>query len=105
MFKSSLFILWHFEEKLLTLSYEPLVQFLNELPKTDFFSNPEIEKKYRQHINDFNVTEALLDRLNDEHSYICVMSQEYKKEAKPSRQPFKHYISAGGKLTAIYFPN
>ncbi|MDR3549345.1 MAG: hypothetical protein P4M11_13960 [Candidatus Pacebacteria bacterium] len=105
MFKSSLFVLWHFEEKLLGLKYEMIVPFLNELPKTDFFSNPEIVKSYREHINDFNVSQALLDRLNDEHSYICVMSTEYKHITRPPRQPFRHYTSPSKKFTAVYFPN
>ncbi len=88
------------------MRYEELVQFINELPKTDFFNSPAIEKEYKARIKDFNITQGLLDKLNAEFSQICTMSKEYKNSPKkPSRLQYKYYIRTHNKLTAVYFPN
>eukprot|EP01022_Parablepharisma_sp_SALTPOND_P020158 TRINITY_DN3590_c0_g1_i2.p1 TRINITY_DN3590_c0_g1~~TRINITY_DN3590_c0_g1_i2.p1 ORF type:complete len:978 (+),score=127.42 TRINITY_DN3590_c0_g1_i2:1000-3933(+) len=106
LFKSSLFILEHFEEKLLGSKYESIVQFLSELPRTDFFTNVEIETKYKERIKRYNITQELLNRLNEEHKQICIMSQECKNLPQPPRQPFKHYVCLDDdKLASVYFPN
>ena len=105
MFRIALFILAYFEDKLLGLHYETMVQFLGELPKTDFFSNPEVEKQFYRKINEFNVTQELLDELNREHAYICTMSNECNNTGKMMQKPFKHFIPAKTKIIAVYFPN
>jgi len=115
LFKTSLFILEHFESKLLSIRYEGIVQFLSELPRTDFFNNPEIVKKFKDRIKYFNITSELLNRLNEEHNEIVIMSQKCMNIQHPPRQPFKHYIcinaignekdKAMKKLISVYFPN
>ena len=86
------------------MRYEELVQFLSELPKTNFFHDAEVAKQYRQHVKDFNVTQDLLEKLNDEYKYIFTMSSDYKNIPRPPQRPFKHYIAANGKFVAIFFP-
>ncbi len=108
LFRTALFVLAHFEDKLVKMTCEDLVQFLNELPKTDFFNSPEIEKEYRRRIKEFNISRGLLDELNAEYDRICRMSKEYKNSAsKPAGSSYRYFIRTAGeenKLVAVYFP-
>lgn len=107
MLKTGLFILSFFEEKLLKFGYEDIVQFINELPRTEFFYSEDIRKEYQKSIKRFNIPQSLLDRLNLEYKQICSMSQEYKNTAKKSSAfMFKHFIKdKQNKNQAVYFFN
>ena len=80
LFKFSLFILGHFEKKLITLKYEYLVQYLNEMAKADFFFNPEIEEEYKKKKKLYNITPELLKRLTDEYEEITNISKTHVNE-------------------------
>lgn len=86
------------------MRYEQLIQFLNELPKTDFFDNLDIVQEYKGKIKEFNVNTDILDKLNEEFKLIFEMSQNYENVIKPPNPPFKHYTSKNKKMVAIYFP-
>ena len=86
------------------MRYEQLVQFLSELPKTNFFHDMDVAREYKKRIKDFNVTQELLEKLNDEYSYIFTMSSEFKNIARPPQKPFKHYIATRTGFVAVFFP-
>jgi len=102
LFRFSLFILKYYEEKFLGYKSEEILQILSALATNDFFNNPDVEKVYIQTIQDFNITNRLLDRLSKEHDEICVRSKEYKNVQLQSKEPFRHYIPSKGKFVAIY---
>ena len=105
LFKSSLFILTYHQEKFLKMNYEEITKLLRELPSTDFFSNIEVEKIYKETIKDFNISKELLDKLDEEHIQICVMCKERKNSLGLPKHPFKHYIKANDKIIPVYISN
>lgn len=102
LFKTSLFILGYHEAELLRLNSEGAIKLLSKLPATDFFSCPEVLKAYLQQIENYNVTQRLLDKLNGEHDKICSLSKEYKMGVQLPKLPFKHYIKHNGKPIPVY---
>lgn len=85
------------------MRYEQIVQFLNDLPKTDFFDNPENVIEYKAKVNNFNVNQNLLDKLNEEYKIICEMSKNYVNDIKPPQTPFKYYTNINQKFVTVYF--
>ncbi len=86
------------------MRYEQLVQFVNELPRTEFFSDPEIGRLYRLGVGKYNVTEELLGRLEGEHEQVRRMSKEYKNIGFSLAVPHKHYIRNGERVVAVCLP-
>eukprot|EP00826_Nyctotherus_ovalis_P057277 TRINITY_DN7824_c0_g1_i3.p1 TRINITY_DN7824_c0_g1~~TRINITY_DN7824_c0_g1_i3.p1 ORF type:complete len:902 (+),score=268.78 TRINITY_DN7824_c0_g1_i3:179-2884(+) len=101
LFGSSLFILKYHEERLLRLRPEEILQFLGGLATNDFFDSAEVEKAYMQVIQEFNITQKLLDKLGDEHNQICARSRDIKN-VKQTEVLFRHYVPYKGKLTPVY---
>ena len=87
------------------MKYERLVQFLNEVPKTDFFFDAKIVQEYAARTKDYNITKELLRKLNDEHNSICDMSAENRTLMMPPKSDYRQYIEVDHKLVAVYFPN
>jgi len=88
---------------LLGLKYEQLVQFLNDVPKTDFFYDPKVARAFVRGIKKFNITSDLLKRLDEEQSKICETSEKFINLMYPTKNEFKHYINVDGKTIAVYF--
>ena len=110
LFMTSLFILEHFEEMLLKSPYEVIMQFLSELPRTDFFFKPEIVEEYKKRVRDYNINEQLLTRLNDEYKTIFTVVEKKENIPHQPMQPFKHYIhyrntDKKNKFVSVYFAN
>ena len=83
----------HFEEKLLGMDYEVFLQFMSELPKTDFFNSPIILSEYNTTMKHLNITQVLIDQLNDEYDQILTMSQECKSNSPKTAAPLStHFI-------------
>lgn len=91
--RTAVFVFEFLEEKLLAMDYEVFLQFMGELPKTEFFNSEAIVKEYRKCMKKINITQALIDQLNDEYNQIAMMSQEYKNSC-PKIIPIlsSHYI-------------
>eukprot|EP00826_Nyctotherus_ovalis_P045588 TRINITY_DN5061_c0_g2_i1.p1 TRINITY_DN5061_c0_g2~~TRINITY_DN5061_c0_g2_i1.p1 ORF type:complete len:885 (+),score=233.52 TRINITY_DN5061_c0_g2_i1:142-2796(+) len=106
-FKASLFILEHFEEILLNTRYDGILQVLNEIHKPNFLYDKEIIRKYKERTKSYNITEELLERLNDEYKELHKIAETGKIVEKELLVPFKHYTysSDGEKLFSIYFPS
>ena len=102
LLKSTLFILGYHENELLKLNSEEIAKLLTKLPMTDFFSSTEIEKTYLKEIGRYNVTQKLLEKLDDEHNNIRSISKEYRISTKLPRLPFKHYIKYNYKVIPVY---
>eukprot|EP00826_Nyctotherus_ovalis_P066353 TRINITY_DN9799_c0_g6_i2.p1 TRINITY_DN9799_c0_g6~~TRINITY_DN9799_c0_g6_i2.p1 ORF type:complete len:890 (+),score=228.66 TRINITY_DN9799_c0_g6_i2:175-2844(+) len=110
LLRTSLFILEHFEEKLLGSPYEVIMQFMTQLPKSGFFFKSEVAEEYKARIRDYNITDELLTRLNDEYSTICTIADKKENVPHTPMTPFKHYISYHNtpkkhKFVSVYFPN
>jgi len=110
LFKTSLFILEHFEEELMNLHYERIVQFLSELSKSEFFSKPEVIAKYKERIRNYNITSKLFNRLDEEYEVIFSIAKERINKSHPPKEPFKHYVyykngKRKGELVSVYFAN
>ena len=101
----ALFILEKFEKDLLAMRYEQIMQFLNEVAKTDMFRNPSLIKEFENSTGRFRINKELIKKLTEEQSYIADMSEKYTNMVKPGKTDFKHYINTDGKVVAVYFPN
>jgi len=102
LFKFILFILAYFEQKLLSLNSENLMQFFNEIIKNDLFFNNEID--YKLHSKKYNITSELLQWIEDEYKYLCDISKCVGDYSYIERS-FTHYIQYKGKYTAVYIEN
>lgn len=92
LFKTALFILEHFEERLLKANYDNIALILDEIQKSGFFYSEEVVREYKERVARYNLTEELLDRLNDEYVEIFTISEKRKIVPCEPRTPFKHYI-------------
>jgi len=91
--KAVLFVLGYFEENMLKMSYENIIHFLNELPKSEFYNNPEIARQFVEKYSYFKLTKELMQKLNEEHENILSMSDNYK--LIPLKDPFKYILFEG----------
>jgi len=109
LFKTALFILEYFEEKLLKSNSDRVVKILNEIQKSDFFYSQEVMLKYKEYIAYYNITEELLNRLNDEYVEIYTISEKKKIIPCEPRAPFKYYIRSRNfsetPLVSVYLAN
>eukprot|EP00826_Nyctotherus_ovalis_P007656 TRINITY_DN11945_c0_g1_i8.p1 TRINITY_DN11945_c0_g1~~TRINITY_DN11945_c0_g1_i8.p1 ORF type:complete len:892 (-),score=268.52 TRINITY_DN11945_c0_g1_i8:130-2805(-) len=92
LFKTALFILEYFEERLLKADCDNIALILNDIQKSGFFYSEEVVQKYKERVKRYNITEELLDRLNDEYVEIFTISEKRKIVPCEPRTPFKHYI-------------
>ena len=101
-----LFIMSFLEDKLLAMDYEIIIQFMNELPKTNFFNSESIIKQFRKITKRFNITQELMDQLTMEYNNICLMSKEYKNSNKTPAVISSLYMKTDiGKYQTVYFPS
>lgn len=100
VFKTALFILDHFEDKLLTMRYESIIVLINELPKSDFFYSGEIIREYKRKYDCYNVTSELLARLTQKHTQVLRMSEEGRETGVQGKQ--KHYVREAGGVVGVY---
>jgi hypothetical protein len=66
--------LTHFEEKMLSCRFDSMMIFLNDLPKNDFFRDPEIVHKYIQYMNK---SSGFGNRISNE--LLHTLEREYHK--------------------------
>ncbi len=85
------------------MRYEQIVQFLNDLPKKDFFGNPAVVQDYNARLGRFAIGKELLGRLWDEQHRIGESSEKCVNLMGKEKDVFKHYISVEGKWVAVYF--
>ncbi len=85
------------------MKYEQMVQFLNDVSKTEFFSNPKVVEEYNARMSRFNIGRALLARLQDEYRCVDESSEKYVNMMGAKKGEFKHYIKVDGKWVAVYF--
>jgi len=98
-------LLGYFEENMLKMNYEEIVHFLNELPKTEFFNNPEISRLFMQKCkSEYRITDDLMEKLENEHNNIIEMASEYKVIPK-SKERFVYYIGNKQNPISVNFPN
>ena len=84
------------------MNYEEIVQFLNEIPKTEFFNNPEMVKQFLVKYDEFAVNQTLDKRLQEEHINILHKDLESIRVKGKSKEPFKHFVRNSGKFVIIY---
>jgi len=87
----------------LELKYEEMIGYLNQLPRTDFFTREEIVQKYYKIINKYKVTKTLLNQFNKEANAIRKMSKQRINTLKRSKDVFTCYIKSEGKYATITF--
>jgi len=93
VFKWALFILEHFETKLVELKYEDFIKFIGEIIKNDFFFNNGVVKEYEEKSKRYDITPELLDYLEEEHNEIIQFSRTCR--LSENKEPFYHYICCG----------
>ncbi len=90
------------------MRYEQLVQFMSELPRTDFFVNPTVEAEYARKFAEYNVTDELMLRLDSEHTQIRSMSHEFKSldfSAGPHKHDRIYITNKAGEMIAVCMPD
>ncbi len=85
------------------MKYEGLMQFLNEIPKSDFFRDPVVVRKFVAGVRKFKLTRELMGRLKEEEAKICETSEKRVNLIYPTKTDFKYYIEIDGKHIAVYF--
>jgi len=98
-----LFVLDYFEENMLKMGYEGIVHLLNELPKSEFYNNPEIVALFVKKYNNWKMSKSLLAKLKQEYEDIKQMSKEHKIEEFEGS--FKCFVkNKNGEVVKIQFP-
>ena len=72
MLQTALYILSYFEEKLLTLKYENIFKFLNELSKGDFFKDEVMIKNYKEAAKKFKISKELMTWFEEQSQKIDI---------------------------------
>eukprot|EP00826_Nyctotherus_ovalis_P053060 TRINITY_DN6834_c0_g1_i5.p1 TRINITY_DN6834_c0_g1~~TRINITY_DN6834_c0_g1_i5.p1 ORF type:complete len:236 (+),score=69.69 TRINITY_DN6834_c0_g1_i5:3-710(+) len=99
---AALFVLDYFEENMLRMNYEEIVHHLNELPKTEFYNNPEIVRLFVKRYDKWKISKDLLNKLEREYEDIKEMSKSYKM--KEFKETFKCFIeNKNGEIIGIQF--
>ena len=104
IYKWSLFMLEHFEEKLLKLEYEGLIQFLNDICRTDFFFDSKTVIEYQNKCKRYNITPELLKYIEEEYNELIDISQKLEN-IYICKKPFSHYLSSKNGFFSINLTN
>lgn len=87
------------------MKYEGIVQFLNEIPKSNLYTDPKVITDYNIGIKKYKLAKELMDRLKEEQIKICEASEKRVNLIQPSKNEFRYYIEWEGKIYAVYFAN
>ena len=69
-------------------TYEEIIHFINELPKTEFYNNPEIIKRFLSEYNKYHLPNELIEKIEEDHENIVKMSADCK--IIKFKEPFKY---------------
>jgi hypothetical protein len=100
--KAVLFVLSYFEENMLKMNYGSIIHFLNALPKSEFYNNPEMVRQFLDKYSYFKLTKELMQKLNKEHEDILTMSDNY--QLIPFKGQFKYILFEGKKAVGVKLP-
>lgn len=87
---------------MLKMNYGDIIHFLNELPKSEFYNNPEMAKQFVKKYKELQLREELMEKLETEHETILKTSD--KCEATNFEGPFRYITVVDKELVAIDFP-
>jgi len=79
--------------------------FLNEIPKTDFYRDEKILKKYKEGIKAFKIPKQLILRFKEEEGRIHEISDRHELSELTLKREFKHTIIKDNRYINIYFSN
>lgn len=84
MFKTAIYVLRQYEKKLLEMSFEELINFLSEIPKTEIFINEKVKAYIQNQAKNENERDATIE-CPIEHNIICNFKTELAKINIPKR--------------------
>lgn len=105
LLQAALFLLSHFEKRLLSVSAEELMHSLNELAKGEEFNDEEMTLKFKEELKEFRLSAKLLTRLKEEKNAIKQTSEEHIIIEPNAETELTLYFKSKGKYYAIDFRN
>lgn len=105
MLRTAIFILSHFEKKLLTLPYEGLLMFLNEIPGTGFYTSEKILDEYGTKLRKLKVSKQLVLRFKEEEGRIREISERREFSELALKGKFKFCVEKDAGYVNVHFPS
>lgn len=106
LLQASLFILANYEQDLLGMETEEMVQFLNNIiAKGTLLSDKSMVAKFKKEIKRFKLSEELMSRLKEEEEAIKQTSRKRIVICPSAASEFKYYMQVGGRYVSVSFTN
>ena len=101
--KTLLFILSFFEDKLIEMKNEEIINFINNLGKNDLFNDKEMTQKFKREVNQYSLYENLRQRFKKELDIIQKISKKHIIPKEYYDFESKYFIKESGKYIMVYY--